>query len=156
MLIGMALKNMGIFFAALMSRPTVGFEPSKNLSARSSLIFLQKYSGRHSLVTARNKVMKKIVGGKRGIRTPGTVTRSPHFECGPFDHSGIFPGGVIGCKINVSRQTMQDFQRFFHYRRTSAALFFRLSRGVKRSRRPVKSRCSCMPMPCVVSEDFEK
>ena len=29
--------------------------------------------------------------GKRGIRTPGTVTRTPHFECGPFDHSGIFP-----------------------------------------------------------------
>ena len=30
-------------------------------------------------------------GGKRGIRTPGTVTRTPHFECGPFDHSGSFP-----------------------------------------------------------------
>ncbi len=30
-------------------------------------------------------------GGKRGIRTPGTVARSPHFECGPIDHSGIFP-----------------------------------------------------------------
>ena len=29
--------------------------------------------------------------GKRGIRTPGTVARTPHFECGPFDHSGIFP-----------------------------------------------------------------
>jgi hypothetical protein len=32
-----------------------------------------------------------LLRGKRGIRTPGTVTRSPHFECGPFDHSGIFP-----------------------------------------------------------------
>ncbi len=30
-------------------------------------------------------------GGKGGIRTPGTVARSPHFECGPFDHSGTFP-----------------------------------------------------------------
>ena len=29
--------------------------------------------------------------GKTGIRTLGTVTRSPHFECGPIDHSGIFP-----------------------------------------------------------------
>ena len=27
------------------------------------------------------------------IRTQGAVTRSPHFECGPFDHSGIFPCG---------------------------------------------------------------
>ena len=29
--------------------------------------------------------------GKTGIRTLGTVARSPHFECGPIDHSGIFP-----------------------------------------------------------------
>ena len=33
----------------------------------------------------------RFICGKRGIRTPGTVTRTPHFECGPFDHSGIFP-----------------------------------------------------------------
>ena len=31
------------------------------------------------------------ISGKGGIRTPGTVARSPHFECGPFDHSGTFP-----------------------------------------------------------------
>lgn len=30
-------------------------------------------------------------GGKTGIRTLGTVARSPHFECGPIDHSGISP-----------------------------------------------------------------
>ena len=30
-------------------------------------------------------------GGKRGIRTPGTVARTPHFECGPIDHSGTSP-----------------------------------------------------------------
>lgn len=30
-------------------------------------------------------------GGERGIRTPGTVARTPHFECGPIDHSGISP-----------------------------------------------------------------
>ena len=29
--------------------------------------------------------------GERGIRTPGTVARTPHFECGPIDHSGISP-----------------------------------------------------------------
>ena len=23
------------------------------------------------------------------------VTRSPHFECGPFDHSGIFPDAKV-------------------------------------------------------------
>lgn len=30
-------------------------------------------------------------GGKTGIRTLGTVARSPHFECGPIDHSGTSP-----------------------------------------------------------------
>ena len=34
------------------------------------------------------------IGGKTGIRTLGTVARSPHFECGPIDHSGIFPCSV--------------------------------------------------------------
>ncbi len=29
--------------------------------------------------------------GETGIRTLGTVARSPHFECGPIDHSGISP-----------------------------------------------------------------
>ena len=29
--------------------------------------------------------------GERGIRTPGTVARTPHFECGPIDHSGTSP-----------------------------------------------------------------
>ncbi len=31
------------------------------------------------------------LGGERGIRTPGTVARTPHFECGPIDHSGTSP-----------------------------------------------------------------
>ena len=34
--------------------------------------------------------------GERGIRTPGTVARTPHFECGPIDHSGISPFSVAG------------------------------------------------------------
>ena len=32
-----------------------------------------------------------FLSGETGIRTLGTVTRSPHFECGPIDHSGISP-----------------------------------------------------------------
>ena len=44
---------------------------------------------------SRNLLIYTLVCGERGIRTPGTVTRSPHFECGPFDHSGISPGSGI-------------------------------------------------------------
>ena len=29
--------------------------------------------------------------GETGIRTQGTRKSTPHFECGPFDHSGIPP-----------------------------------------------------------------
>ncbi len=32
-------------------------------------------------------------GGQGGIRTPGTVARTPHFECGAFDHSATCPFG---------------------------------------------------------------
>ena len=37
--------------------------------------------------------------GEGGIRTPGTVARSPHFECGPIDHSGTSP--FFGVQIYV-------------------------------------------------------
>lgn len=32
-----------------------------------------------------------FIGGEGGIRTPGTVTRTPHFECGAIDHSATSP-----------------------------------------------------------------
>lgn len=35
--------------------------------------------------------MHKKNGGEIGIRTLGTVTGTPHFECGAFDHSAISP-----------------------------------------------------------------
>jgi hypothetical protein len=36
-----------------------------------------------------------IDGGEGGIRTPDTVARMPHFECGAIDHSATspWPGG---------------------------------------------------------------
>src|SRR5271156_654256 len=32
-------------------------------------------------------------GGEGGIRTPGTLARTPHFECGAIDHSATSPRG---------------------------------------------------------------
>ena len=32
-----------------------------------------------------------VTGGQGGIRTPGTVTRTPHFECGAFNRSATCP-----------------------------------------------------------------
>ena len=36
-----------------------------------------------------------ITGGQGGIRTLGTVARTPHFECGAFNHSTTCPRRVI-------------------------------------------------------------
>jgi hypothetical protein len=36
-----------------------------------------------------------IVGGEGGIRTPDTVARTPHFECGAFNHSATSPNHCI-------------------------------------------------------------
>jgi hypothetical protein len=33
-------------------------------------------------------------GGEGGIRTPDTVARMPHFECGAFNHSATSPGAL--------------------------------------------------------------
>lgn len=33
----------------------------------------------------RINLLNRINGGEGGIRTPGTVTRTPHFECGAID-----------------------------------------------------------------------
>ena len=46
----------------------------------------------------RKTLIFKVYCGETGIRTLDTVTRMPHFECGPFDHSGISPlRGVLLC-----------------------------------------------------------
>ena len=40
-------------------------------------------------------VARPDAGGKGGIRTPDTVARMPHFECGAIDHSATFPRGAM-------------------------------------------------------------
>jgi hypothetical protein len=36
-------------------------------------------------------------GGEGGIRTPDTVARMPHFECGAFNHSATSP---LNCDLS--------------------------------------------------------
>ena len=35
--------------------------------------------------------LQHSTGGEGGIRTPDTVARMPHFECGAFNHSATSP-----------------------------------------------------------------
>src|SRR4029078_8060560 len=40
---------------------------------------------------AAENVGRGRTGGEGGIRTPDTVARMPHFECGAFNHSATSP-----------------------------------------------------------------
>jgi hypothetical protein len=40
---------------------------------------------------ANSLVISMVYGGEGGIRTPDTVARMPHFECGAFNHSATSP-----------------------------------------------------------------
>ena len=43
-------------------------------------------------------LLEKVFSGETGIQTLDTVTRMPHFECGPIVHSGISPFCWYKCK----------------------------------------------------------
>src|SRR5262249_51099443 len=45
----------------------------------------------HSGYFRKHLVLAAFGGGEGGIRTPDTVTRMPHFECGAFNHSATSP-----------------------------------------------------------------
>ena len=51
------------------------------------------------------------------MRTPGTVARTPHFECGSFDHSDIFPNTSI--EIDAAK-----VQKMYELNRISTYFFF--------------------------------
>ena len=53
--------------------------------------------------TLKRRHVRGILGGEGGIRTHGTVTRTPHFECGAFDHSATSPRSVVGQAQGQSR-----------------------------------------------------
>ncbi len=82
----------GLFFPAL---PRVSLQRKKQSLAGDGFIEKttlrkQTFSGRFSQILLLRSFCFFLCG-ERGIRTPGTVARTPHFECGPIDHSGISP-----------------------------------------------------------------
>jgi hypothetical protein len=45
----------------------------------------------HNKITSISQEDNRLSGGEGGIRTPDTVTRMPHFECGAFNRSATSP-----------------------------------------------------------------
>src|SRR6516164_3584669 len=52
----------------------------------------------------KHLVLAAFGGGEGGIRTPDTVTRMPHFECGAFNHSATSPWPQKEQTIPVARR----------------------------------------------------
>src|ERR1700678_888253 len=50
-----------------------------------------------------NNINCLVDGGEGGIRTPGTLARTPHFECGAIDHSATSPGATARPKTPAAR-----------------------------------------------------
>ncbi len=67
-----------------------------------------------------------LFGGEGGIRTHGTVTRTPDFESGTFDHSATSPGRAI---------ILRSFRVRPHYRRPPVKTedLFTQAAGTRRS-----------------------
>ena len=83
--------------------------PTKNLLShfRLTLIF-----GYKKWCKSRKCLIYTTCCGETGIRTLGTVTRSPHFECGPIDHSGISPI-MTKALLEESRSALQGGETGF-------------------------------------------
>ena len=52
---------------------------------------MNKHSQNPFLKAKEPTRQRRLRSGEKGIRTPDTVTRIPHFECGAIDHSAISP-----------------------------------------------------------------
>ena len=110
----------GLFAYRLAERR--GFEPLKPFRG---LLAFQAGQFNHSCTFPRIKKKNQpsdrlILCGERGIRTPGTVARTPHFECGPIDHSGISP--VHSARKNLPFGTA-NIDIFFVSRHFRAKIF---------------------------------
>src|SRR5262249_24415425 len=66
---------------------------------------------------------KQGAGGEGGIRTPDTVIRMPHFECGAFNHSATSPSHINRAFPLWCRPSLLPL--CYHF---SKAMAYRLSR----------------------------
>jgi hypothetical protein len=69
------------------------------------------------------QVRYSVRGGEGGIRTPDTVTRMPHFECGAFNHSATSPSHISRAFPLWCRPSLLPL--CYHF---SKAMAYRLSR----------------------------
>ncbi len=79
----------------------VGFEGNRGVNNRES-----RTSSRAEATCAMPH--RRI--GEGGIRTPATVARRPHFECGSFSHSDTSPR-IMNCELRIQNDAALSTQR---------------------------------------------
>ena len=89
---------------------TSAFHPNRTLASRlsdemktTSVTLIGERYWERGAKTRYCPIKSKESGGEGGIRTHGTVSGTPHFECGTFDHSATSPrGNGTGWKADPS------------------------------------------------------
>src|SRR5687768_1403589 len=71
------------------------------------------WRGKPAFSRRKSQETRKIslAGGEGGIRTPDTVARMPHFECGAFNHSATSPSGAGRGAIPAARRSLSEGRR---------------------------------------------
>ena len=90
--------------------PSRAYPPDPNRSTLSTAISVAGWGRRwgQRVKSPKMQMISMMVGGEGGIRTPGALARTPHFECGAIDHSATSPGrafqGASASRIRSARQ----------------------------------------------------
>ncbi len=88
--------------AAELERAAAAGEPDRHARLSRSFSKVERaFQGDDERGSVVNNIIFSIrYGGEGGIRTPDTVARMPHFECGAIDHSATSP---VAAPAGVSR-----------------------------------------------------
>ena len=71
------------------------------------------HAGRTTLRTIQNTSIQKCQCGRGGIRTHGTLSSTPHFECGAFDHSATLPLRMRSAHKKLPRHIITEIRTSF-------------------------------------------
>ncbi|VXA98685.1 hypothetical protein MASSI9I_10204 [Massilia sp. 9I] len=77
-----------------------------------------------------------FLGGEGGIRTHGTVTRTPDFESGTFDHSATSPESVLRSLVSERQHYSGALAKTEELFKTCSSIALQAP-GAKRSRPPI-------------------
>jgi hypothetical protein len=93
------------------SRRAIPSTPSRENAPAAFAAALRPWVGGGVGLDAVHEIaaISEMESGEGGIRTPDTVTRMPHFECGAFNHSATSPSFEIAVLFAWPNREHNDF-----------------------------------------------